>query len=321
MKASLVSRPGHINLIDVDRPAMKAGRALVKMEVIALCGSDVHWVYYGHPQDYPLPVGASGHECIGVIKEVDSPEFRPGDKVLVLVSDLTGLAEYRLVEPGDMIKVPSDGNSDHLVMAQPLGTVLWACRRLDNVIGQDVAVLGQGGLGLLFDGLLRRLGARKVIGIDLVPARLDMALQMGATHTVDASLVDPIAGVRELTGGEMADVVVEAAGEIETINLCHQLVKVRGQLVLFGIPRGPEVIPFNYFDFFRRYLRVFSSAEAELEPGLDSFHLALDYIVRGEIDVSPMITHRFSFTEPEVQHAFHLAYTRQEGAGRVLICL
>ena len=319
MKATLVSRPGDIRFVDVEKPAMVAGHVLVSRQVIAVCGSDIQLVYHGRRQDYPLPVGASGHEYVGIVEETDCADYQPGDRALVLVSDMTGLAEYRLVNPHDMIRLPPDGDLEHLVMAQPLGTVLWACRRLDNIIGQDAVVLGQGGLGLLFDSILRRLGARKVIGIDLVPARLDMASRMGATHTLNASAVDPVEGVRELTGGQMADLVVEAAGEVETINLCHRLARVRGQLVLFGIPRGPDTMPFNYADFFGRYLKVFSVAEAELEPGLRSFRLALDYIVRGEVDVSPMITHRFSFSEADVRRAFQLAYTRKEGAGRVLI--
>ena len=319
MKTARVSGPGHINLVEVGKPAMKSGHVLVSMKVIALCGSDVQYVYYSRPQDYPLPLGASGHEFVGVVEESDCDAFQPGDVALVLIPDLTGLAEYRLAEPRYTIKMPPDRNPDHLVMAQPLGTVLWACRRLDNIIGQDAVVLGQGGLGLLFDWVLRRLGARQVIGIDLEPARLDMALQMGATHGINASFEDPLETVRELTGGAMADLVVEAAGEVETINLCHKLAKIEGQLVLFGIPRGPDVLPFQYYDFFRRYLRVFSSSEAEREPGLRSFHLALDYVIGGEIDISPMITHRFPFTEAGVQHAFHLAHTREEGACRVLI--
>ena len=111
-----------------------------------------------------------------------------------------------------------------------------------------------------------------------------MALHMGATQSVNASDTDPVEAVRELTNGAMADVVVEAAGEMETIKI-----------------------------------NTFSPSEAGLEPGLGAFHLALDYVIRGEIDVSPMITHHFSFTEPDVQRAFHLAYTRKEDAGRVLI--
>ena len=319
MKAALVQKPGQIELIDIAKPTLLPGQVLVKIKVLGLCGSDTHLVYHWHPEEYPLPVGASGHECIGVVELSDSPGFQPGDEVLVLVNDMSGLAEYRLAKPEDLIKLPENGNTDHLVMAQPLGTVLWACQRVGNIIGKDVAVLGQGGIGLIFGCVLRRLGARKIIGIDLKSARLGMALRMGATDVIDASTTDPVEGVNELTCGEMADVVVEAAGEMETINLCYKLGKTRGQLVLFGVLKGPDVIPFNYLGFFRQYLNVFSSSGAELEPGLRSFRLALDNVARGEIDVSPMITHHFSFTEPDVRRAFHLAYTREEGAGRILL--
>jgi len=321
MRATYVSQPGSIGLVEVEKPGMQPGRVLVSRQVISLCGSDLHCVYYSPPDEYPLPVGVSGHEYVGIVEESDQDRFRPGDRVLVHVADLTGLADYRLTRPDDLIPLPDEGDPEHLVMAQPLGTVLWACTRLENIIGQDAVVLGQGALGLLFDWFLRRLGARRVIGIDLEPARLAVAPRMGATHTVDARQDDPRVAVRDLTHGQMADVVVEAAGELETINLAPKLARERGQLLFFGIPRGPETFPFDYYDFFRRYLRVISSSGADLVPGLRrTYELAIDIIRRGEIDVSPLISHRLPFTEAGVQRAFRLAHNREDDAVRVLIC-
>ncbi len=320
MKAARVTKLGHIELVDVDKPTLEEGKALLKVEVVAVCGSDLRLMYHGaEGWPFPLPVGAPAHECIGVVEECDSNELEPGERVLAIVGPPTCLAEYRLVDLNGLIKVPSDADPDHLVMAQPLGTVLWACRRVNNIIGKDVVVLGQGGIGLLFNVVLRRMGAREVIGVDVKQARLDMGLKMGATETVDASARDVVEAVDELTGGEMADVVVEAAGEPETIGLSYKLAKSQGQLVLFGIPRFGDVFELDYLDFFGRYLSVFSSSDAQSEPGLGSFRVAVDLVGRGEIDVSPMLTHCFSFTGSEVQRAFDLAYTRKEGVGRPVI--
>ena len=109
-------------------------------------------------------------------------------------------------------------------MAQPLGTAIYAMKKLPSVLDKDVAVVGQGPMGQLFDGVLRNLGAREIIGVDPVESRLANSRRMGATATVSNRQEDPAAAVRRITEGRMAEVVIEAVGHHDqAFNLCIDL--------------------------------------------------------------------------------------------------
>ena len=110
--------------------------------------------------------------------------------------------------------------------------------------------------------------------------------------------------------------VIEAAGEVETINLAYTLVRQHGDLVYFGIPHAMEM-NFNFGEFFRKFPRVKAISGAMSDPGQGVTHQALEYIATGEIDVSHILTHTFSFDQ--VMDAYEVAYTRDEGSVKVVI--
>ena len=132
-----------------------------------------------------------------------------------------------------VVPVPEGMDPTTAVMCQPVGTVLFACRRLGSVMGKRVAVLGQGAIGLTFTRLLASAGAKEIVGIDLLDERLAKAAEQGATATVNPMREDVVGAIAELTGGEGADVVVEAAGTEEAVDLLSSLVRPYGTLVLF----------------------------------------------------------------------------------------
>ena len=160
------------------------------------------------------------------------------------------------------------------------------------------------------------MGARQVIGVDNKPARVEAGLKFGATQTVNDADENALHAVESLTAGNLADVVIEAAGEVDSINLMPHLVKVGGHLLFFGVPRAYE-FQFDFWTLFRKYCHTTSSGGTSLEPGAKSFRMAIDLVAGGEIEVSPMITHRFPFER--VQEAYELARTREDGAIKILI--
>ena len=134
-------------------------------------------------------------------------------------------------------------------MSQPLGTVVWACRKLGNIINQDVVIIGQGPMGLLITHMISNLGAKNIITTDLVDFRLEVSKQMRATHTVNSANEDVVDAVKEITDGKMADLVIEVVGhQTETINTCLQLLKRGGTLLAFGVP-DDEVYVFTFLSF------------------------------------------------------------------------
>jgi L-iditol 2-dehydrogenase len=194
--------------------------------------------------------------------------------------------------------------------------VLFASQRLPDLKDATAVVIGQGSAGLFFDFQLRQLGARRVIAIDVESFRLERSIAFGATHTVCNAVTDPVSKIREITGGELADVVVEAAGEISSINLAIDLARQNGEILYFGYPRQ-VIVPLNFDLLFHKCCRVHTVVGASVEPNQQSTRTALDIITSGRIDVGSLITHRFSFAN--VLDAYELHRTRGDHCVKIVI--
>ncbi len=318
MRAVQCGAAGEPRFIETPKPELKPGYALVKTLLVSLCGSDVHMVYYEPPARYPFPPGTSGHEMIGVVEAVDAPGFAlaPGDVALTMAPYHTAMAEYFLAPAEHVLVLPPGKPLEHLLMAQQLGTVIYASQRLPSLINKDVAIIGMGSAGLFFAAMCRRLGAARVIALDIVAHRAAAAARFGATHAIHNTTDNAMRAVEEITGGQMADVVIEAAGEADAINLAPALVRTGGHILFFGIPRAYG-FAFDYEMFFRKYCTTTSIAGAAFEPGLKSSRAALDLVASGAIDVTPLLTHRLPFDR--VPEGYQLARDRSDGAIKVVI--
>lgn len=315
MRASQYLSPGCVELVQTPDPTPQPGEVVVRLDRATICGSDLHALYDSLPHQYPFPPGVSGHECVGVVVEPNGASIPSGERVLIIPPLANAFVDYLAVAATQLIPLPDSLPSELGVLAQQLGTVIFCCRKLHNVIDKTVVVIGQGPVGLFFTALLYRMGAKQVIGLDLVEARLTLARAWGA-ETVNVADEDPVEAVRALTGGQLADVVVEAVGKRETINLCPDLARSGAELALFGIPKQSALL-LDYEKFFRRQLRTVSSAYTQTEPGFRSFRLAIDFITQRRLDVVPLISHRVPFSH--IQQAFWLAETKNDGAIKVLL--
>lgn len=318
MPAALAIGLRKLRCDEVPVPAPAPGKVLVRTRLASICGSDLHIVYMGwNVHEWPLPHGYPGHEGVGEVVDGGGTEFQPGDLVLT-VPNIWGsrvFAGYQLIEPRFLLKLPQGVPLPHLLMAQQLGTVVFGCRRLPPLLGQTVAVIGQGSVGLFHDFMLRRLGAHRIIAIEPVPERLAAAKAMGVNEAIGFTGRRATEAVLDLTGGQGADVVVEAVGSVETLNQALQMVRPLGRVAVFGLPPTMERVPFDWDTFFRKRLDMHSVFGAQDEPGLPAFRLAVDYIVRKDIDMAPFVTHQFPVER--VQDAFDLADARADGALKV----
>jgi L-iditol 2-dehydrogenase len=306
-------------MVEIPQPTLRPGEALVRTKQVSLCGSDYHTIHYSRPSEYPLPPGMSGHEVVGVVEEVNGVNgaVKVGDAVLALVRGNRGMAEYSAVPVVDLLPLDQRLPSEHLLQAQQLGTVLYASKYLPtSVVAKRVAVIGQGSAGLWWNWVMRRYGARQVIAIDLQGHRVAISEQFGATHTIHNADTDAVAAVSELTGGEMVDIVIEAAGEAETICMAVDLVKNHGAILYFGVPRL-ETLEFPFWNLFRKTVAVRTIVGALSDPNHECTRMALDLIAKGEAKVGPMITHHFPFEQ--VFDAYELQTTRDEGAIKIVV--
>jgi threonine dehydrogenase-like Zn-dependent dehydrogenase len=202
--------------------------------------------------------------------------------------------------------------ADHLVLSQPLGTVVHACAKLPEMIGQTAVILGQGPVGQLFTALLRRLGVERLIAVDLLPERLEVSTKMGATHTVCAGVTDVSAAIESITEGRWADLTVEAIGKAETLNLAAKLLRRNGTLLSFGLPHKYNY-EFAFHEFFWNEGRLICS----LGPTVEDFRVAVEMISNSVIDVEPLVTHTFPFAR--AQDAFNLFADRKDGVIKVAL--
>lgn len=250
MRAILFEAPRKVRLIDdLPVPQLAEGEVLVRCTHVGLCGSNVG-PYLGDGRwaegVWPRPPGWMGHENVGPIVESRSEAWPEETLVLAQSRDYHGFVEYIACKPETVTRLPPTDDIGALVLAQPLATVLRAMSRVKPVVGERCAVIGQGPIGLMFTYLLKRMGARQVIGIDLVPWRLGWAQRLGATDVIDASHADVIEAVRELTGGAMVDLCVEAAGATESLSTAAFLPRWQGRLCVFGVPHH-DVQPFPWY--------------------------------------------------------------------------
>jgi threonine dehydrogenase-like Zn-dependent dehydrogenase len=318
MKAVQVVARGRAEFVDVPVPSIRPGHVLVRARRLSLCGSDIRMLHFAPDDAYPFPPGTTGHEMVGVIEDIDAPEsaLRIGDNVLALAPNHQAMAEYFLAPVEHVLPLPAGLPIEHLLQAQQLGTVLFACQLLPSVTGKTVAVIGQGSAGLYFDYQLRELGARRIIALDLENSRLKLSPVFGATNTIHNASVEPCGAVRTICGGDLADVVVEAAGEISAINLAIDLVRHGGDILYFGYPRG-QIIPFNFETLFHKCCRVQTIVGATVEPNQASTRKAIELVASGQVDVSPIITHRVLFAD--VIEAYELHRSRGDKCVKIVI--
>jgi len=251
---------------------------------------------------------------VGTVVETNGSRFRPRDRVLAVPISQHGLFERFVLDENRAIPIDPRPTNEHALLAQPLGTVIYAMKKLPAVIDQDVAIVGQGPMGQIFCSVLRNLGARRIIAIDLLAGRLRNSERMGATHTICAATEDVSQRVQEITAGEMGDLVIEAVGHRnQALDLCTQLCRRKGQILFFGVPQE-TIQQIHWLDLFRKNITLHTSVEPDFSR---DFPLAMQWIAEGRIDLRPLITHRYALHE--IQRAFEAFCNKEDDALKVLI--
>lgn len=328
MRAAQVLGVGDIQCVaEVPMPRPGPEDALIETSMASICGSDLHMAGMGWQiPEFPAPAGHPGHEAVGVVVEPPRsyPEdcwgdpVEPGDLVLAVphIWDSMCFAEYMKVHANHLLKLPNSVPTEHLLMTQQLGTVIFATRRLPkSLAGKTCAVLGQGSAGLFWDFVLKRRGASRVIAIEPVGHRRELGPRFGADDLVSVTGDDATQAVMDLTDGVGADIVIEAVGSTQTLSQAFHLVRDEGMCVLFGLPESNDPVPFDYTEMFKKRANAYSILGAQIEPGLKTFRAALRLISEGEIDMAPIVTHVFDVSR--VADAFKLAGNRDNGVVKI----
>jgi S-(hydroxymethyl)glutathione dehydrogenase/alcohol dehydrogenase len=213
----------------------------------------------------------------------------------VTMYSMGGLGQLSVVPATDVFKVPEGlPLPDVSVLGCAFFTAFGAVHTTAQLqIGETLAVIGTGGVGLAVIQVAKAVGARRIIAVDLADDKLAAAREAGATDTVNSSKVDPVQAVNDLTHGGV-DVVIEAVGFGGTIVQGAQMVHAGGKVVPVGLASGTATanIPINHL--VRRKVQLLGSFGAR--PRRD-MPIVLDLAAKGSIDLDKAITRRYAFAD------------------------
>ncbi|MBW1962118.1 MAG: zinc-dependent alcohol dehydrogenase family protein [Deltaproteobacteria bacterium] len=314
-----------------DRPIPEVGEndVLVRIEYCGICGTDIHQ-YHG---TWELDIGSTpGHEASGVVKQIGQKvtSVDVGDRVAIdpgiycnvceycrsershLCPNRFGMfhykgggfAEYTCVLDRQVFRLPDGMPLEWGAFLEPASCCVHGADRVQIRPGQTVAILGGGAIGLMLMQLALLSGATQVIVSEPQAKRREIAMQLGASATVDPVKDDGTQAIRELSNGGV-DVVIESAGLPATVEQCFDVVKRGGKILLFGVTNPSTKVQFNPYQVFRNELTILGTVMSH-----DAFPRTLKLLATEKIKVQPLITH----IKPLEQYLDALAmHQRQEG--------
>ena len=248
--------------------------------------------------DFGFPV-KFGYASVGRVVEAGSGVERPAVDDLVFVHH-PHQTEY--VVPADaVIRLPADLSPETGVFSANLETAVTVALDAHPRLAEAVLVVGQGVVGLLITMLLRRVGARPIVTVDLHRRRREASMSVGADHALgpDADLVDTI---MRLTGGRGVDVAVEVSGSPAGLQACIDTIAFAGTIVVASWYGTRDATLALGGAFHRRRIRVVSSQVSTLDPSVTprwdrTRRTALVSELLQELPLAALVTHRFPFRD------------------------
>lgn len=298
-------------------PQAGPGEALIKIRASGLCGTDLHRYRASEPTDF-----ITGHEPCGVIEDLGpgAPTgLQAGDRVMVHhyagcgICEICAMgyeqlcphghvtygggtghganADYILVPSRTLVRLPEELSFEEgAAISCGTGTAWNGLKKMD-ISGHDtVAVFGQGPVGLSGTLSAKAMGSR-VIAVDVVPQRLELARELGADHVVNSQETDPVAAIQELTEGMGASASLETSGNATARAQVLQCLRTFGRCCYVGVG-GPATVDFNR-DVIFKVATIFGSwtfSKSEL------IEIAR-FMVETRAPLGKLITHRYSLDQ------------------------
>ncbi len=316
MKAIKFDAPWKVACIDMEKPQPKEGEALIRIVTAGICGSDIG-AFRGTNGlvSYPRVIG---HELAGIVESIpenNKKGIKVGDRVVVdpyvycghcypcrigrtnCCTSLKvlgvhidgGMAEY-FTHPADLlIKVPDDMTWEEAAMAEPLTISLHGIHRGGLKAGEYCAIIGAGPIGLVAGLVAQAYGAHAIL-LDLVQERLDFAKSIGIEHVINSGNEDAEAKIAKITGGDMAQQVMECSGANPAILSTLKLVSNAGRVTLTGWPKKETPFPTDVITRKEIDIRGARTSAGEFEE-------ALELIRTKKVDMNRILTKVISLEE------------------------
>jgi len=324
-------------------PKYNDDQVLLQMEVVGICGSDVHYLVHGRIGPFvvekPMVIG---HEASGIVLEVGKnvKHLKSGDRVAIepgvgcrkcnyckegrynlcleMVFCATppydgNLARYYVHDADFCFKLPEHVSLEEGALLEPLSVGVHACKRAEVRTGSIVLVLGAGPIGLVTLLSAKAYGASKVIITDIVESRLKTAKELGADYTL---LTQPgeeeeviIKKIVDTLGCEPT-VSMDCSGAEQSVRVAIQATRSGGVAVLIGMGKPEMTLP----------LASALIREVDIKGVfryVNDYATALDLVASGKVNVKPLITHNYKMED--TLKAFHTSRTGEGNAIKVLI--
>ena len=296
MKILHVTSPREFKVLDIPVPQPGPGEVLIRITAVTTCPQwDLHLrhnepMFVGHAFRYPYTPGKPGHEAVGRIEAVGAgvTGFGAGDRVATWRASAENqqgcYAQFVAIEAARVMRVP-EGLPDEALAPLELAMCLGACfrmlRDMDAIRGRCFGVGGLGAAGLVALQMARAEGAREVHGFDILPDRRDMAVRLGAS-----SCYDPSGDIEKefpaRPNGPRIESAVDCVGSKASVEFLMD--RTQDALALFGVQREDYTFSPRHFGGLR--LCGYKGHCRE------SAEYALDLIVRGQLDLAPLVTHK-----------------------------
>ena len=340
-RAAFMTDIRKMEIREIPMPKPAPGQVIVKLEYVGICGSDVH--YYEHGRIGGAIVKGDfilGHECSGVIAEIGEgvTGLVPGDRVALEPGDTCGVCEYCLsgrynlcphviflatppvqgcfsnyiAFPSKLaFKLPENITTKEGALVEPLAVGLEAASVGGVRLGCSVAILGAGCIGLVSLLASKASGASDVTVVDVIDRRLEKALELGATRTINATKQDAVKELLAASGGRGYDVVMETAGAVATTQQTPSIVKRGGTIVLVGMP-PEDTFPFNFAALMGRVAELKTIFRYK-----NQYPIAINALASGRIDVSGIVTHEYAFEN--IAEAFRVNIDERQSVVKIVI--
>ena len=303
-------------------PVLKSDQVIVKIYSCGICGTDVH-IYHGGAGASPVnPPVVLGHEVAGVVESIGSgvTTLKVGDHVAIDpniycgkclpcrmgkkqncenlyafgVNTNGGFAEYALCPEMQCIKVNANVDFDEAAMAEPLACAIHGMDKVNIKTGQVVLVIGGGTIGLLMVQLAKLSGASTIILSEPIEMRRKIAMEVGADAVIDPINENVEEKIKEITGREGADVVIECVGKVFAVEQAFKAAGFGATVLLFSVPETGAMADLSLNDVFDKELTVVGS---RINP--DTQQRAVNLLNSGRLQIKKLITHVYDMEHLE----------------------
>ena len=321
LAAVLVELGKPLVLEELEIPKLTYGQVLVKVLCSGICGSQIGEINGVKGTDKYLP-HLLGHEGTGMVLECGegvstvnkddkvvlhwrkgdgiqspSPTYHSKNLGTVNAGWVTTFNQYAVVSENRITTIPEDFDSEiAALMGCAVTTGLGVINNNAKLkIGESVVIWGSGGVGLSIVQGAALVSAYPIIAIDLYDHKLQLAKEMGATHTINANKTNPIDEILNIVGLNGADVVIDNTGDVAIIHSAYGVTSPMGKTILVGVPRiGEEAKLYTLPLHFEK--QITGSHGGEAKPAIDIPNYIKLY-ENGRLQLDELITHHYSLYE------------------------